>query len=575
MIPEQTIDQVRQATDIVQIIGEYLKLKKRGRNHIALCPFHTEKTPSFSVSEDKQIYHCFGCSKGGNVFSFLMEHEKMTFVEAVRHLAARAGITIQEERQSSGMREQLERLNFAHQVALEYFGKTLNLPKYRQVLDDYLRGRRGIKDETIEYFGIGLAGQEWDGLIRYAGSKDITPEDLVTAGLALKSEKKGNYFDRFRQRLMIPIFNLSGHPIAFGGRTLAKGESAKYINSPETPLYSKSNLLYGLNLARDHIRKANEAIVVEGYFDVISLWQAGIKNVVASSGTAFTSQQARLLGRFAEMVYLFFDADSAGQKAAIRSVDTLYDAGVEVRVMVAPQEEDPDSVAAGGGGEAIQLLKDKAMDFIPFRLRDVDLAETGIIGKEKLIKELAGISSRIGDKTRRGLFQQQAAAALHVDVEMIQLPATSTRSSEPAPSEGTPSRRFDPIEFELLAVLFCSPGTIDTIFNRISPEDFDSRELSRLYAAMINQYRESGILSAAEMIEHVEDPSFQSLITEVASKDYPADEIDPGAAAILERMTENKRKRRRLKLKKDLEQAVAAGDDEKAISIQKEIQDLL
>ena len=236
MIPEETIDQVREATDIAQVIGQYLRLKKRGKNHTGLCPFHTEKTPSFNVNSERQIFHCFGCGKGGNVFTFLMEHEKMTFVEAVHHLAQRANIPIREDRGSDQRREMLERINYANLIAMEYFVSVLRDRKYSSILDDYLIGRRGLTAETIDEFHLGLAGPDWDGFIRYAATKDLSEQELLQAGLVLKSEKKGNYFDRFRHRLMIPIISLSQKPIAFGGRTLKKGEPAKYVNSPETPL---------------------------------------------------------------------------------------------------------------------------------------------------------------------------------------------------------------------------------------------------------------------------------------------------------------------------------------------------
>ncbi|HOP07116.1 MAG TPA: DNA primase [candidate division Zixibacteria bacterium] len=574
MIPQETIDQIRQATDIVQIIGEYLRLKKRGRNYQALCPFHTEKTPSFNVSPDKQIFHCFGCGKGGNVYTFLMEHENMSFVEAVRHLARKANITIREERTSPERREQIERLNYANEVALEYFRKTLRLSQYSQVYNDYLIGRRGLNEESINNFMLGLAGQEWDGLLRYATRKDLSAEDLSKAGLTILSEKKGNYFDRFRQRLMIPIINLSQHPIAFGGRTLKKGEPAKYVNSPETPLYNKSNVLYGLNFARDHIRNTNTAYVVEGYFDVISLWQVGIRNVVASSGTAFTSQQARLLARFAEDVYLFFDADSAGQKAAIRSVDSLYDAGLEVKVIVAPAGEDPDSLARTKGADVIHELTENALGFIPFRIREIDTGGLGIIAKEKLIKEFAALSDKIADATRRGLFQEEAANALNVDVALLrQSVATTPADFETSPPQ--PRYKSHPDEFELLSLLFSGAGDIDMVFEKISPEDFDSKQLARLYAAMINEYRTTGIVDAAALSESVRDPEFLSLITEVASRHWPPEEVDAAVVMVVKAISQNKRKRIRNRLKQELDEATAAGDDKKAERLLKEINDLL
>jgi DNA primase len=260
-----------------------------------------------------------------------------------------------------------------------------------------------------------LVGKEWDGLLQVARKKGLSDEDMIKAGLALRSDSTNQCFDRFRARLMIPIFNLSNKPIAFGGRTLKKGEPAKYINSPETPLYSKGNVLYGLNFSKDSIRESGHALVVEGYFDFISLWQVGVKNVVASSGTAFTQQQARLLARFCEMVYLFFDADSAGQNAALRSVDVLYDSGLDVRVMIPPPGEDPDSTARKYGPDKLEELKVGALGYIPFRIRNVALESTGLIAKEKLIKELSALGNKINDPTRRALFFDEAAVALSVD----------------------------------------------------------------------------------------------------------------------------------------------------------------
>ena len=570
MIPEETIDQIRAASDIVDVVGGYVRLKKRGRNFLGLCPFHTEKTPSFTVSPDKQIYHCFGCGVGGNVFTFLMEHEKMSFVEAARFLARRANITIRETG-SDFRRDEVERLNYAHQVALDYFRKVLHETKYKMVLDQYLRGKRKIDDDTIKLFQLGLAGEAWDGLLRYATSKDLKPEELEKAGLVIKSETKGNYFDRFRQRLMIPIFNLSQKPIAFGGRTLKKGEVAKYVNSPETPLYSKSNVLYGLNFSRDHIRDANAAIVVEGYFDLISLWQAGVQNVVASSGTAFTLQQARLLARFADEVYLFFDADSAGQQAALRSVDLLYDAGLEVKIMIPPEGEDPDSIALKFGPDKIDEIRHDAIGFVPFRVKNVEIDAAGIIAKEKLIKEFKSIGDKIGDPTRRSLFFSEAADALGVSAELLQ----SARAAGAKPGQETPKPRkpYHRIEFEFLSLLLNNPGSIDTVFEKISPEDFDSRTLARLYSAMINQYRTKGAIDARSLIESLADREAASLLSEVATLEWDPAVVETEARKLTKLMGERKRKKIRQQLQDELKTAESDGNMERAAEILKELKE--
>lgn len=569
MIPEETIEQIRLATDIVQIIGEFVRLKKRGKNYTALCPFHTEKAPSFSVSPDKQIYHCFGCGKGGNVFTFLMEHEKMTFIEAVRFLAGKANIEIKEDQRSDYKRELLDRISFANQVAVEYFRSVLFSTRYRNVLNRYLRQTRHIDDTTIKEFQLGMAGEEWDGLIRYAVKKDLTPEDLNNAGLVSYSEKTGNYVDRFRLRLMFPIFNLSSKPIAFGGRTLKKGESAKYVNSPETPVYVKGNVLYGLNHTKDHIRKAGTVYIVEGYFDLISLWRAGVKNVVASSGTAFTLPQARLLARFAEEVYLFFDADSAGQNAAVHSVDALYDAGLEVKVIVSPENEDPDSIARNFGIDKIEELKESAMDFIPYRIKDVNMKTTGIIGKEKLVKELAALGNKIHDATRRSLFFDEAAGILGIDRNLLQESVSKT-SVAPSP-EVRLKKKYNPVEVGMLSLLFNNPGPINGIFREISPDDFDSKELSRLYSAIINQYKTIGMIDAKKLIDNVQDDNFISLITEIACTDWETDQVESEIRKHVKLLLNEKKKRIRQRLQKELDEAEKEGDQEKAERILEEL----
>jgi DNA primase len=487
-------------------------------------------------------------------------------------LAGRANIVIREERGSDARREAVERIGYANQIALEYFQKNLRLSKYHSVLQTYLKEKRRISEEAIKHFQLGLAGEAWDGLINHAQTKDISAEELSRAGLAILSEKKGNYFDRFRQRLMIPIFSLSKKPIGFGGRTLKKGEPAKYVNSPETPLYLKSNVLYGLELAKDDIRTAGAAIIVEGYFDVISLWQVGVTNVVASSGTAFSSQQARLLARFAEQVYLFFDADSAGRQAALRSVDALYDAGLEVKVMTPPKGEDPDSVAAEFGRDKIEELQAEAVGYIEFRVRGLDIDAVGIIGKEKLVKELAAVASKIADPTRRSLFQAEAADQLQVDIQLMKQGAPAAR---PETDASVPKRQFNPDEFEFLSLLLNNPGTIDCIDEAVSPDDFDSKQLSRLYAAVINQYRGAGLVDARKLIDQSDDAEFVSLITQLVARDWSPEEIESQTNKSLAALLAGRKKKIVQRLKKEMSEAEAAGNNERADQLEREIKRLL
>ena len=562
MIPQETIEQVREATDIAQIVGEYVRLKKKGRDMWACCPFHQEKTPSFKVSSDRQLYHCFGCGKGGNVFSFLMEHEGMSFADTVRYLAERAHIAIREAR-TDQKQDEIERLNYAHELAVEFFHKQLFQSRYNMVLNDYLKLKRGISDESIETFKLGLAGEEWDGFLRLAASKGLKNEELVKAGLVLKSERKGTYFDRFRQRLMIPIYNLTNRPIAFGGRTLKKGEPAKYINSPETPLYYKSRVLYGLNFAKESIRTSHFVYVVEGYFDFISMYQLGVTNVVASSGTAFTPQQARLLARFADEVYLFFDADSAGRSAALRSVDSLYDAGLEVKVVTAPPGEDPDSVARTMGVGKIEELRQAALPFIEYRVRQTDITGAGIIEREKLVKELAGLASRIADPTRRELFMQETALKLGVNESLLQT-ALPDRSSAPAPSERKTTARMQTHELELISLLLERPGGIDFVFQAVAAEDFDSRLLARLYATMATQYGQTGDIDIHRLISNMPGDDMSSVVAELASREWPADQVDGQVKVVVQEFVRRKQAQVRKRLKEALRRAEAEGDQQKA-----------
>lgn len=574
MISPDTIEQVRQATDIVELIGQYVRLKRAGRRFVACCPFHTEKTPSFSVSPEKQMYYCFGCQHGGTVFTFLQEHEGMSFIEAVQMLAQKANIHIREDRDTDRRREASEKIAFANSIALEYFQKQLFNPRYKAALEDYLMKRRGIERDTIRQFQLGLAGEDWDGLIRYARPKGLSAADLTECGLALYSDKTGKHFDRFRRRLMIPIFNLSQKPIAFGGRTLKKGENVKYMNSPETPLYSKSNVLYNLNFAKDAIRNENAVLVVEGYFDVISLWQVGTKNVVASSGTAFSLQQARLLARFAETVYLFFDADSAGRAAALRSVDVLYDAGLEVKVIVAPPGEDPDSVARAHGREKIDQLRREAIGYIPFRTQDVDVRNAGIIGREKLVKEFGALGARIGDPTRRSLFWEEAARVLGLNQDLLMqaIPKeTSAAASDTPPA--THRKKYNPVALHLLSLMLHNPGSIDSIFERVAPEDFDAPDLSRLYAAIAQQYRALGEIDARGLVDTAQDEAFCSLVSSVAAIEWEPDKIDAEARKMLKQFLDEKRKHIREDLRRQLAEAEATGNTEEADRIMAELRE--
>ena len=348
-IPNEKIEEIRNAVDIVEYIGGFIKLKKRGKNYLGLCPFHNEKTPSFNVSLDKQMYYCFGCQRGGNVFTFIMEYDNISYVEAVTVLAEKTGIPITKI-ENNVQESETEILYSVCTFAAKAFYYNLKTEEGKFAQDYFLK--RGFSEKTITTFGLGYSLRGWESLIEKAKEEGLSLYNLEKVGL-LKKRDDGSYYDVFRGRAMFPIFSPLGRVIAFGARKLYDDDPlAKYINSPETPIYQKSKTLYGLWQAKESIREKDFVILVEGYADVISVFQAGIKNVVASSGTALTTEQIQLLSRYTKNIIFLYDADSAGANAMMRGVDLILENGLDVRVVQLPEGNDPDSFVQKNGVNA-------------------------------------------------------------------------------------------------------------------------------------------------------------------------------------------------------------------------------
>lgn len=374
-ITEETIERIKQENDIVDVISDVVKLKRSGRNYMGLCPFHNEKSPSFSVSQDKQIYKCFGCGEAGNVLTFVMKQKNLNFIEACKLLAERANIPLSlgngEESKVVKKKNLLYKVNVA---AARYFFS--NLQRDSKVKEYF--SNRGIKDLTIKRFGLGYSKDGWQNLRYYLNKQGFSDELILEAGLIIRSQK-GTLYDRFRNRVMFPVFNIKGDVIGFGGRVLDDSKP-KYLNSPETLVFQKGTNLYGLNFAIKNKLEDRYFIIVEGYMDLISLHQYGITNVVASLGTALTVNQARLLKRYADKVIISYDADVAGQTATIRGLDILREAGFDVRVLQIPQGKDPDEFVRSNGKDAFLKLVNNAEDLISYKLKR---AKEGINFKEK------------------------------------------------------------------------------------------------------------------------------------------------------------------------------------------------
>lgn len=426
MIDRETVDRIYAAANIVDIIGDYVTLKRKGVNYQACCPFHNEKTPSFVVSPSKGVYKCFGCGKGGNAVTFLMEHENITYPEALKMVAKRYGIEVREKElteEEVRRNDDRESMFVVNGWAAEYFANFLCYdPEGMSVGMTYFRQKRGLTDATIRKFGLGFCPSKGDRMSKDALAAGYKREFLLATGLSLARESDGSLYDRFRDRVIFPVHNISGRIVAFGGRTLRTDKQvAKYQNSPESEIYSKKRELYGLYFAKRAIQQQDYAILVEGYLDVISMHQAGIENVVASSGTSLTTDQIRLLGRFTRNITVIYDGDSAGIHASLRGIDMILKEGMNVRVVLLPEPEDPDSFARSHTAAEVQAyIRDNERDFLEFKanllLHD---AEGDPIRKAALIGDMVQSIAQIPDPIQRSVYIKECARIMDIDEQIL------------------------------------------------------------------------------------------------------------------------------------------------------------
>lgn len=485
VIPDDVKNEIRERADIVAVIGQHVQLRKAGRNHKGLCPFHHEKTPSFNVNPDKQFYYCFGCHKKGDVFTFVMEYEGKSFIEAAQSLAAMFGVTIPEQRESSivqKQRSEREIMLRINKLAAQFFHETLRHPERGAVGRRYLR-ERGITDDTAEKFQLGYAPDEWHALADFLASQRAPAEVAEKLGLIARQPRAGGYYDRFRDRLMCPVVMPGGEVAGFSGRRLKNGDDdkvgAKYINSPESPVYKKSNLLFGLNLARNSFRSKGRAVLVEGNFDVISLHQAGFDETVAPLGTALTEQQVDKLRRLADQVVLLYDGDAAGQTAALKSLEALVAADVTVRIASLAAGEDPDSVVARGGVGELEAILDRAQPGIEYFIHEVwSKSPPSADGRARVLGEAGRVLDKVANPTKRDLIIGTLAAAMGVDPNLVrralgrrearkEAPPQAARDHGNAPRPGDAPRNARPVpppaeELQLLAILADHPSLMPT-----------------------------------------------------------------------------------------------------------------
>ena len=464
LFPQSFIDEVRLQADIVQVVQETVHLKKLGATYKGLCPFHAEKTPSFHVNRERGFFHCFGCGVGGDVFKFVELRDRVSFVEAVRHLAGRFGIpvpNVQDGTRNEAAEAEREALLKMHEVASAWFREQLAGEAgelARRALTE-----RGLTPATVEALGLGYAPPLREGLKARLSRQGFAAAAAVRSGLIVERDT-GETVDRFRNRLMIPICRESGSVVAFGGRAMLPDQVPKYLNSPETPIYSKSRTLYGLHLSKTAVRQAGRAVIVEGYFDFAQAWQAGVASVVATCGTALTTTQAQLLRRFASRVVISYDADQAGQGAAARSCELLVAEGFDVDVAVLPPGEDPDTFVRRHGGAAYREALDGSQPYLDYLLdraaasRDLTRAE----GRREFVHEMLAVAARVPDATARDQFADRLAHKARVSEEVVRMEirraTVARKTTVPGPAPGATTAGLKPAERHLLAGLLREPA---------------------------------------------------------------------------------------------------------------------
>jgi DNA primase len=546
-ISPATLERIRAASDIVDVIGAYLPLKKAGANFTALCPFHKEKTPSFSVNAHKQIFHCFGCHKGGDVFTFVKEYENIGFVDAVRRLAERAKIPLEFDnnpaaQESRHLKDQL--LQIHDQLATRWQNCFAN-EAAGQPARDYLK-KRGVSDEAIKLFRLGAAPPSWDDTLNWAKSKGYELALVEKAGLIIRKSSDDaadveianrksqivNFYDRFRGRLMFPICDEQGRVIGFSGRVLSGDEkTAKYVNSPETPIFTKSKIFFGLDKSKRAILDTGFAIVCEGQLDLIACFMAGVQNVVAPQGTAFTDQHARIIKRYVDEVVLCFDSDEAGQNAAVRSLDHLFASGLAVRVAVVPAPHDPDSFIKANGGEAFRKLVESAEGFFDYYLNRLCKQNDPASDKGRLaiLHDMAEAVHKTGNVVLVDTYAQKTALRLGVSPEAVRAEFKKVPAAQAAPTmdedesfesaESTEAPRPSNHEFHLLKLLLLHDNLVAWAALHLDVNWISHPVARQIVGQRLAAQTDESWKSLAAFLDECDSAEMRNLVTEAVAED--------------------------------------------------------
>jgi DNA primase len=542
-IPNEKIEEIASASDIIDIVSSYIHVKKRGKSFLALCPFHPDKNPSLHISQEKQVYHCFSCKASGNVFSFIQNYEKITFIDAVRQLAERAGIDLRISERSPDLTNEVSTLFEINKAALKFFRKSLleSPGAEQEFVRNYLKERK-INNETVEKFKIGYAPKGWNSLLNFFIEEGIFKTgDVEKAGLILKGDN--GYYDRFRGRLIFPVLNENDKVAAFGGRQLYEEDKqgGKYINSPETKVYNKSKILYGLNFAKNKIRFFDYVILVEGYMDIVSLAQYGIENTVASSGTALTEEQVRLISRYTKNIILLFDSDLAGIKAAKRGIELVLEAGLDLNIIALPDNEDPDSFIHKHGKEKFDPYIERKKSVINFisELYEKEGKLSTVDDKTNFIKEIIGYIGKIPDAIKRAFYIKETAKLYSLyesDLrgELEKIIKQTRQSSFPKTSLEIPrnnvkngnGKKLRKEEHDLVDIFVNgNEKAIEYLERELEISFIKDNTVRKIIEMFLDDYMNEGKIEVSKVMSRIEDENARILITKIAIEKHEISQI--------------------------------------------------
>ena len=568
-IPSEIIEEIKLRTNIVDVVSEYVSLKKTGRNFVGLCPFHKEKTPSFSVNPEKQIFYCFGCGEGGNAISFLMKLNDMSFPQTIRHLAAKAGIAIPDarlQREDKGALTEKEQLIRINRMAADFFSRNLTSDGGKHCRE-YL-SKRGMDLPVIQKFGLGYSPDGWRHLKKYLHAKGVPPALSAKAGLIIIKDT-GQSYDRFRGRVMFPIVDLGGHVVAFGGRVIGD-EEPKYLNSPESPVYVKGKTLYGLYQAKTEIKKKNEVVIVEGYLDFLSLWSQGIRNVVATLGTALTKDQVELVRRFTRNVAVIFDPDAAGRSAVERSLHLFLEEEMHAKVISLPDGYDPDQYVRKFGQAALESIISGAPPMVDYYIDT--MMGTGTTLEEKLdaVKNSIFFISNIRNLIERNLFIKRVSEKIDIDQKLLKDEINKARrkvAARPvrgAGISGERQQRIDSIELDFIHLMMEYPDAIPVAVENSVLDCFMYEELRVLGQSLVESYRNGRPKKVTDVIHSLDNGALKTQLMERAMHETPfnAERIDRELGDRVKKIKLRWYEAQRRTLQKQLMEAQNRGDRE-------------